>query len=345
VAAKCVAITNGVQLSVPPPTPTVPALGCSDGQSTCDWILKLQSKTLASANAPNASGDPVAVSSRRGAKLALSYNDLQVWTEVDPDSDGNSVWAQLLDANGDPVGDAFLVHPLDPRVRSLPTATRDSLGNFLVVWEEEGDNSTYNILAVQISNDGVLLGGPLLVNGSTDDQNGDPAVTSDSGGFSYVTWTEYPLDGSLGNLWIQIFGPLGTPSPGDVPDALVVTDDPGNQFGSQVQADGQGGVVVAWTSDPPPADATLAKAKPAAGQGVYFRKLRRDGRAWGPLHAVHGNGKGRDRLVDLKVKANGKIKIVWRTINDEGQVEAMYEQSFDSEGNPASAPKRLASGS
>ncbi|MFL6262379.1 MAG: DUF4038 domain-containing protein [Thermoanaerobaculia bacterium] len=341
VTAKCDAVANGVQFSVPLNSPS---LGCSDAQPTCDWILKLQSKTLASANAPNVSGDPTAVSSRLEAKLGLTDNDLQVWTEIDPDSQGASVWAQLLDANGDPIGDSFLVHPLDPRMRSLPTATRDSLGNFLVVWEEEGDNSTYNILAVQISNDGVLLGDPLLVNGSTDDQNGDPAATSDSGGFSYVTWTEYPLDGSLGNVWIQIFGPLGTP-PGDVPNALVVTNDPGNQFGSQVQADGQGGVVVAWNSDPPPADATLAKGKPAAGQGVYFRKLRRNGRAWGPAHAVHGNGKGRDRLVDLKVKANGKFRIVWKTVNDAGEIEGMYEQDFDSEGNPVSARKRLGSGS
>lgn len=348
VAAKCAAITNGIQVSVPPPTTTVPALGCSDGQNTCDWILMLQSKTLASANAPNASGDPTALSSQRGAKLGLPYNDLQVWTEVDPDSQGTSVWAQLLGGNGDPVGDSFLVHPVDPRLRSLPTATRDSLGNFLVVWEEEGDiSATYDVVAVQISNDGVLLGDPLHLNSPTYDQNGDPAATSDSGGGSYVTWTEYPLDGSQGNIWIAIFSPLGTP-PGDGLGGLMVTDDPGNQFGSQVQADGQGGVVVAWNSDPPPADATRAtraKAKPAAGQGVYFRKLHRDGTAWGPVHGVHGNGKGRDRLVDLKVKANGKIKIVWRTVNDAGAVVGTYEQDFDSNGNPASAAKRFESGS
>ncbi len=121
----------------------------------------------------------------------------------------------------------------------------------------------------------------------------------------------------------------------------MVTNDPGNQFASQVQADGSGGVVVAWTSDPPPTDTTLAKAKPGAGQGVHFRKLHRDGKPLGPAHAVHGNGKGRDRLVDLKVKANGKLRIVWNTINDEGELEGSYEQDFDSEGNPASAAKRL----
>jgi hypothetical protein len=48
-------------------------------------------------------------------------------------------------------------------------------------------------------------------------------------------------------------------------------------------------------------------------------------------------------LVDLKVKTNGKVKIVWRTVNDAGEIEGMYEQDFDSEENPASAPKRLRS--
>jgi hypothetical protein len=339
---KCEAVTNGVQFSVP----ATSTLTCSDGQTTCDWVLKLQSKTLASANAPNASGFFTAASSQIRS-LNSADNDLKVWTEVDPDSQGTSVWAQLLDANGDPLGDSFLGHPPDPRVRSLPTATRDSLGNFLVVWEEEGDDATDDVVAVQLSNLGVSLGPLLRVNGSTEAQNGDPAVTSDSAGYSYVSWTEYPLDGSLGNIWLQVFGPSGSPA-GDV---LTVTNDPGNQFASQVQADGSGGVVVAWTSDPPPSDpilaanATLAKAKPGAGQGVYFRKFHRDGKPLGPAHGVHGNGKGRDRLVDLKAKANGKLRIVWNTINDEGEMEGSYEQDFDSDGNPASAAKRLESGS
>jgi hypothetical protein len=342
VPAQCAAVPNGLQYSVLPPASHSPQLSCPANQQTCDWILQLQSKTLASANAPTASGLFTEASSPVRS-LSSTDNDLKVWTEVDPDSQGNSVWAQLLDANGDPLGDSFLVHPPDPRVRSLPTATRDSLGNFLVVWEEEGDDATDDVVAVQMSNSGVSLGPLLRVNGSTEAQNGDPAVTSDSAGYSYVTWTEYPLDGSLGNIWLQVFGPSGSPA-GDV---LMVTNDPGNQFASQVQADGSGGVMVAWTSDPPPADTTLAanttlaKAKPRAGQGVYFRKLHRDGKPLGPAHAVHGNGKGRDRLVDLKVKANGKLRIVWNTINDEGELEGIYEQDFDSEGNPASAAKRL----
>jgi hypothetical protein len=342
IAAQCASVTNGAQFSVPPFP--LPQLSCPINQSPCDWILKLQSKSFASLNAPNASGFFTAASGPLRT-LSATDNDLQVWTEIDPDSQGSSVWAQLLDANGEPVGDSFLVHPPDPRVRSLPTATRDSLGNFLVVWQEEGDDATDNVVAVQLSNEGILLSPPLRVNGSTEAQNGDPAVTSDSVGYSYVTWTEYPLDGSLGNIWLQVFGPSGSPA-GDV---LMVTNDPGNQFASQVQADGSGGVVVAWTSDPPPADTTLAanttlaKAKPGVGQGVYFRKLHRDGKPLGPAHAVHGNGKGRDRLVDLKVKANGKLRIVWNTINDEGELEGSYEQDFDSEGNPASTVKRLRS--
>jgi hypothetical protein len=342
--AKCEVVTNGVQFSVPA---TSARLSCSDAQATCDWILKLQARTLASDNAPNASAFFLTASHPNRTKISFPDNDLRVWTELDQDSQGTSVWAQLLDANGDPLGDSFLVHPPDPRVRSLPTATRDSLGNFLVVWEEEGDDATDDVVAVQMSNSGVSLGPLLRVNGSTDAQNGDPAVTSDSAGYSYVTWTEYPLDGSLGNIWLQIFGASGSPA-GDV---LMVTNDPGNQFASQVQTDGSGGVVVAWTSDPPPTDTasaantTLAKAKPGSGQGVYFRKLHRDGKPLGPAHAVHGNGKGRDRLVDLKVKANGRIKIVWNTVNDDGALEGSYEQDFDSDGNPASAAKRLESGS
>jgi hypothetical protein len=44
---------------------------------------------------------------------------------------------------------------------------------------------------------------------STEAQNGAPAVTSDSAGYSYVSWTEYPLDGSLGE---QDFDSEGNPA-------------------------------------------------------------------------------------------------------------------------------------
>jgi Protein of unknown function (DUF4038) len=340
VGAKCDSIPGGIQLSVKP-LPSL-QLTCSDQRAPCDWILMLQvTRTLASANAPNAVESSVVRSLNPGKAFVLD-NDLQVWTEQDEDSLGVSVWAQLLSLEGEELGDPFVVHPPNPRMRALPTTTRDGNGNFLVVWEQEGDDATDDVVAVQVSNDGIVLGEPAAVNSSTENQNGEPAVTSDSEGNSVVTWTEYPLDGSLGDIQMQIFSASGIPIGGPLP----ITRDEGNQYASQVQADASGEVVVAWTSDPsPPANESLEsrKAKPAASQGVYFRRISSDGKPRGPEHAVHGNGKGRDRLVELRVKPNGEFKIVWETVNKQGGIEGRFQQDFDKQGNPKSRPKRRGS--
>jgi hypothetical protein len=313
-------------------------LDCSDGQRFCDWILMILSNAVASGNAPNASGS---ISASSTSKVISIATDLQVWSQVDEDSLGVSVWAELLDTTGEPLGDPFRVHPPASRMRSLPTATRDANGNFLVVWEEEGDGATDDVVGVQVSAAGAVLSAPFLVNSSTEDQNGEPAVTSDGAGNSIVAWTEYPLDGSLGDIWLQIYGPTGAPA-GDV---IQVTGDPGNQSGAQVQADGSGGVVVAWTSDPSAASSSAAeKARGIQAQGVYFRKIRTDGRPHGEARMVHGRAKGRARLVDLQVKRDGEFRVVWETVDDGSGGRDQLQQDFDGDGNPKSGAKRREGG-
>jgi hypothetical protein len=307
-------------------------LSCSDGQRGCDWILQILSDAIASTNAPNVSGG---LSVASATKTVALDTDLQVWTQVDGDSLGVSVWAQLLDASGEFLGEPFVVHPPASKMRALPTPTRDANGNFLVVWEEEGDDATDDVVGVQVSAEGVVLSEPFVVSSSTEDQNGEPAVTSDNAGNSIVTWTRYPLDGSLGDIWLQVYGPVGSPA-GDV---IQVTGDPGNQSASQVQADGAGGVVVAWTSDPP-ATPKAATAKRAPSQGVYFRKLWTNGRPRGEDHAIQKRGSGHDRLIGLNVQRDGAFRILWeRTDGGSGHREVL-EQDFDGEGNPKSGAKR-----
>jgi hypothetical protein len=324
VPAKCDPVSGGFQFSVLFPN----SLGCPSGQAPCDWILKLQAKTLAGPNAPNA----------LVGKESSPESDLKVWTEVDEDSLGVSVWAQLLGSAGDPVGDPFVVHPPESRMRALPTVTRDAKSNFLVVWEEEGDDATDDVIQTSVSASGVVLSKPVPVSSSTENQNGEPAVTSGADGSSIVTWTEYALDGSLGDIRMQVYAPTGLP----MGDTLQVTDAAGNQFASQVQADGRGGVVVAWTSDP--ADGSTVDPRPAVSPGIYFRKLWTDGKPSGVEQKVqsHVEGlEGRDRLMDLQVSPNGEFKLMWEIMTDDGGIEGLFEQDFDSQGNRVSEPRRV----
>jgi hypothetical protein len=291
--------------------------------------LKLQAKTLAGNNAPNALVG-------RGPSPEA---DLKVWTEVDEDSLGVSVWAQLLTPSGDRAGDPFLVQPSESRMRALPTVTRDAKNNFLVVWEEEGDDATDDVVQVSVSAGGIILSKPSPVNTSTENQNGEPAVTSDADGNSAVTWTEYALDGSLGDIRMQVYSPNGLP----MGDTLQVTNVAGNQFASQVQADSLGGVIVAWTSAPAPEDGSTTDPRPAVTPGVYFRKLWTDGRPPGSEQKVqsHVEGlEGYDQLRDLKVSANGEFTLVWEIVTGAGNSEGFFEQDFDSQGNLASEPRR-----
>jgi hypothetical protein len=132
------------------------------------------------------------------------------------------------------------------------------------------------------------------------------------------------------------------------PEFLVSTDTEGNQLMPQVQMDGDGGFVVAWTDEESPDETSSGEpTSSVAGVGiskkhihqkeggVYFRVFGATGRPHGPEKRVDTGNHNRARLSRLEVHRHGGFKIRWREFDASERDLGEKEQEHDREGNPS----------
>jgi hypothetical protein len=233
--------------------------------------------------------------------------------------------------------------------RKLPSAALDASGNFLVVWEEENATGTDDIVAARFNSSMEPIAPPFLLNDTTDGQQAEPWVSGDASGDTVAVWTNYSEDDEIaGDIYGKVLDSSGQPAGSEF---LISTDNQGNQSMPQVQMDGDGGFVVAWTRDPPgdtldvippgDGDPTNASAETSTGarqekkSGVYYRVFGANGRARGPERRVDSGNSGRDRLSRLEVRRHGGFMIHWRAFDAAGRDQGEREQEHDHDGNPS----------
>lgn len=299
--------------------------------ASCDRVLRLTKRTSAANNSPHATA-------------GVSALDLVADIELSEDGQMSTVVGQVL-LDGLPQGNPTPLSSPDFLFRKLPSAARDTSGNFLVAWEEESEAGTDDIVAIRVKSLLEPLGSPLVLNDTLDGQQAEPWASSDDSGDTVVAWTSYSEDDVIaGDIYVKTLDSFGQPVGSEV---LVSTDNEGNQFLPQVQMDGDGGFVVAWTSEPPlenldvvppdeSSDFSVAKAAPADRKnkgGVYFRVFGADGRPRGPERRVSSNNPGQDRLSHLAVRRHGGFKIRWRELDATGRDLGEREQEHDQDGN------------
>ena len=137
---------------------------------------------------------------RNGPAVAIDAggNFVVVWTSYDPvgqNQDGSSAGAfgQRFSASGTRLGGEFQVNTYTTGFQYVPAVAADSNGNFVVVWESEGqDGSGYGAFGQRFNSSGSRLGAEFQVNTySTSNQFG-PTVTADAQGNFVVVWGDFP---------------------------------------------------------------------------------------------------------------------------------------------------------
>jgi hypothetical protein len=300
------------------------SIGCG---GLCDRVLQLTKNPSGSGNSPN-------------IVATNSTFDLETDVELSDDGQTSTITGQIL-RNGLPEGDPIPLNGSDLLFRKLPSAALDAAGNFLVAWEEENAAGTDDIVAARFSSSLEPLEPPFVLNDTTDGQQAEPWVSSDDSGNTVVVWTSYSEDDEVaGDIYGKRLDSLGQPVESEF---LVSTDNQNNQFMSQVQLDGDGGFVVAWTeelvTDPPSLSAVASvRSKKAATHkragGVYYRVFGKDGRPRGAERRVASGNTGQDRLSRLEVHRHGGFKIRWNGTDGSDRDLGEREQECDREGNP-----------
>ena len=290
-------------------------VGCPSGAQFCDWVLRLTKGAAASATSVNATNTT--------AVADMALNDLEVWTELSEDS-STSVIAQVIAPDDTRVGDPIVVNPDGISFQKLPTPARDTLGNFFVTWEAGNpDTGLDEIWARRYDSSGNSLSDPFLVSPPAEGQQAEPSVTADSSNNVTVSWTRHTLAvDDPGEIDLQIYDVTGAP----VGDTIGLPPDPGGGVAtmSLVQADGQGDLWVAWSTED----------RKHGGGDVYAQRILHGGIFSGRSFRVNSTHAGVGRLATLQVQRDGSVRVVWEGLGANGQGKGLRERRYNAQGHP-----------
>ncbi|MEM1073276.1 MAG: Ig-like domain-containing protein, partial [Pseudomonadota bacterium] len=132
--------------------------------------------------------------------------------DISPITSSYGVYAQVLDANGAPVGPEFLVNELVSGTQSQPDVAGLEGGGFAIVYTDfnSADGSSGGVYAQEYSADGTRVDDPILVNQETSGDQTEPSIAALPGGNYVVSFTSNTSlsagDGSGNGVFHRIIG-------------------------------------------------------------------------------------------------------------------------------------------
>ncbi len=232
-------------------------------------------------------------------------NFVVVWQRYSGGSNGWDLFGRIYGRNGVPLGSEFAVNATTAGCQMRPAVAADRSGNFVVVWESDGqDGSGRAVVARRFGSDGNALGGEILVNENTTGDQRSPVVARNPSGAFFVAWQSEgtPPDGDGWGVFARGFDAAGTPASAET---LVNTTAAGSQT---VPA-------VAWLSGSPDRYAVVwqSQGQDGSGSGIYRRTLALSGSAQSPEEAVSATATGSQLHPSVTADASGNFTVTWWT--------------------------------
>ena len=190
------------------------------------------------------------------AVTALTDGGYVVAWQVDGSQDGwgLGIFAQRFDASGAAVGGEFQVNTFNIADQGNPSISALADGGFVVTWQgggydwfENQDTDNWGVYARIYDANGIAVGGEILVNTTTVDQQIEPSVAGLPDGGFYVTWTSYGQDGDGAGIYGQRFDAAGNKIGGET---LINDLTNGQQLDSTVTVLANGDISITWTDVP-----------------------------------------------------------------------------------------------
>ncbi|MCC2981318.1 beta strand repeat-containing protein [Sphingomonas sp. IC4-52] len=177
---------------------------------------------------------------------------ISVWSDASlvGDTSGTGLKARLLDAEGKPVGQEFLVNNQTAGAQDTPSVAGLAGGGFVVAWTDASgaqDTSSTGIKARLFNADGVATGTEFLVNTATAGIQAQASVAALKDGTFIVTWRDESLTGgddSVSSIKARHYSASGQ-ALGD--EFLVNTATASRQEAPDITALESGGFVITWS--------------------------------------------------------------------------------------------------
>jgi Ca2+-binding RTX toxin-like protein len=267
-----------------------------------------------------------------GAVTALTDGGYVVtWNSFGQDGSGSGIYAQRYDMAGASVGGEVQVNSttLSEQLGSAVTALTD--GGYVVTWTSlNQDGSGSGIYAQRYDATGVAVGGEVLVNSTTLNDQFDSAVTALADGGYVVTWQSSGQDGSGSGIYAQQYDASGAAVGSEV---QVNTFTANGQGDSAVTALADGGYVVTWSSF----------GQDGSSFGIYAQRYDAVGSAVGAEFQVNSTIASIQFLSAVTALADGGYVVTWTSYgqdNNDGS-PGIYAQRYDAAGNRVGGEVRV----
>ncbi|ASQ90919.1 hypothetical protein CHL67_08295 [Prosthecochloris sp. GSB1] len=232
-------------------------------------------------------------------------------------SDGEGIYAQRYDVDGNPLGEEFQVNTTVEYDQGGPPAL-SSLddGGFVVFWESyEQDGSGFGVYGQRFAADGSRVGGEFQVNSYTQDDQWNPSVAVLEDGGLVVAWESLWQDSSEGGIYARRYDAAGNVV-GE--EFKVNTTNFEDQTRPTVAALDNGGFVITWQSaNPSGADNRLVLGQyyNADGETVGEEFLVSDDANSSTL--ITGDGHSIVPFHSLAALSNGAFIVAWTSADGE----------------------------
>ena len=256
-------------------------------------------------------------------------NFVVVWESEGQDGSGDGVFGRVFTAASTPASGEFQVNSFTPGPQFRPAVSADGAGNFVVVWESEGqDGGGPGIYGRRFSPTGASVGGEFQINMFTSNAQQNPSVSSSVSGSFVVVWQSAEQDGSGDAVVGRLYDAAGLP----IGEEFVV-----NSFTTDAQkepvvaSDPAGNFIVAWTS----------QGQDGGGEGVFGQVFDASGARLGGEFRANAVTAESQKGPWVARTSSGHSLVVWTSLGQDGSGEGIFARLFDPSGNPASDEVRI----
>jgi len=171
-------------------------------------------------------------------------NFVVVWENNIGGYSAYDIAGQRFASSGVPLGPEFRINTYTTGFDLNPAVASDSSGNFVVIWNNIGqDGSEYGVFGQRFASSGAPLGSEFRVNTYTTSRQTYFSVAADPPGNFIVAWQSLGQDGSFFGVFGQRFATSGAPLG---PEFRINTYTTFEQGAPSVAVDSAGNFVVVW---------------------------------------------------------------------------------------------------
>ncbi|MGF1991741.1 MAG: beta strand repeat-containing protein [Nostoc sp. ZfuVER08] len=252
------------------------------------------------------------------------------WQSKDQDGSGYGIYAQRYNSAGVAQGNEFRVNTYTIDHQSNPSIAMDGDGDFVISWQSYyQDNSYYGIYAQRYNSAGVAQGGEFKVNTYTLKDQRNSTVAMDAVGNFIISWSSLGQDGASYGIYAQRYNSAGVAQGGEFKVNTYTTSSQDNPTVAINASTGD--FIISWQS----------LGQDGSNDGIYAQRYNSAGVAQGNEFQVNTYTQSYQNSPTVAMASNGEFVISWQSLDQDGSVNGIYAQLY----NSSNAPPQITLGS